>query len=254
MYSGTHRAILRQDMSMHKYNTVRIILQEWIAIICRESLFHADAKSRDGLPDMQHFSYVWPDIPGNSRNRTKGSKDGLAREHGDQVYPDNITNKICKDFYKQDVVCLNCCNEEEIVGLRSIPPWFYSPGQRIIGCLEELGWVVIRGIIIEETTYETINTIANSEHNGRATKAAYWTSIEERNNKRVVKYKHNSNPHVNWSKDKNCSIFLEEIKAKLDQILKGGNYVIGKFNLIINNGGAPSYQQAHTDYQPRQAK
>ena len=51
------------------------------------------------------------------------------------------------------------------------------------------------------------------------------------------------------------AIFLEEIKTKLlDQILKGGNYIVGKFNLIENNGAVPSDQQAHTDYQPRQAK
>ena len=79
---------------------------------------------------------------------------------------------------------------------------------RIIGCLEELGWVAIRGIRIEETTYQAINTIVDSGYNGRVTNVPYWTSIEERNNKRVMKYKHNSTPHVNWSKDKLCSDFL----------------------------------------------
>ena len=148
-----------------------------------------------------------------------------------------------------------CSTEAEIVDLSGISPTSFAPGERIIGCLEELGWVVIRGIRIGETTYEAINTIADSGHNGRSTKTAYWTSIEERNNNRVIKYKHNSNPHVNWSKDKNCSVFLEEIKTKLlDQILKGGNYIVGKFNLIKNNGDVPSDQQARIDYQPRKAK
>ena len=70
-----------------------------------------------------------------------------------------------------------------------------------------------------------------------------------------MKYKHNSNPRVSQSKDKNCSNFLKEIKTKLlDEILKGGNYIIGKLNLIKNNGDVPTDQQAHTDYQPRKAK
>ena len=70
-----------------------------------------------------------------------------------------------------------------------------------------------------------------------------------------MKYKHNSTPHVNWEKDAHCSNFLHEIKTKLlDNILKGGNYIIGKFNLIKNNGVVPTDQQAHTDYPPRQVK
>ena len=84
---------------------------------------------------------------------------------------------------------------------------------------------------------------------------SYWTSIEERNNKRVMKYKHNSTPHVNWSKDELCSDFFGQIQTKLlDKNLKGANYILGKFNLIKNNGVVPTDQQAHTDYQPRQAK
>ena len=108
---------------------------------------------------------------------------------------------------------------------------------------------------IGETIYEAINTIANSGYNGRGTNKPYWTSIEEINNKRVMKYKHNSTPHVNWSKDELCSDFLGQIKAKLlDKDLKAENYIIGEFNLIKNNGVVPTDQQAHTDYQPRQAK
>ena len=58
MYSGTHRTKLCKAMCMHKYNAVRIILPEWMAIIWHESLFHAGAKSREGLQDMRLFSYI----------------------------------------------------------------------------------------------------------------------------------------------------------------------------------------------------
>ena len=73
----------------------------------------------------------------------------------------------------------------------------HSPGDMIIGYPEELGWVVTRGIRIENATYEAINTIAESGHNSRATKTAYWISIEERTNKCVMTYNHSSTPHVN---------------------------------------------------------
>ena len=255
MYSGSHRTKLCKAMCMHKYNAVRIILPEWMAIIWHESLFHAGAKSREGLQDMRLFSYIWPEVFGNARNRTKGSTDGVAREYGDQVYRDDITNKICKDFYEEDPDCGNCSKEAEILDLRGVLPHSFAPGDRIIGCLKELGWVVIRGIRVQEKTYEAINTIADSGYNGNATNKPYWTSIEDRNSKRVMKYKHNSTPHVMWSTDKRCSDLLGEIKTELlDKHLEGANYIIGKFNLLKNNGDVPTDQQAHTDYQPRQAK
>lgn len=255
MYSGTHRAKLSGDMCMHKYNAVRIILPEWMAIIWHEALYHAGAKSREGLQDMRLFSYIWPEVIGNRRNRTKGSTDGVSREQGDKVYREDITNVICNQFYEENPRCDYCSKEIEILDLSGVSRHSYNPGDRIIGCLEELGWVVIRGIRVQDDTYESIDTIANSGYHGRVTKTPYWTSIEERNNKRVMKYKHSSTPHVNWEKDAHCSNFLGDIKTKLlDNILKGGNYIIGKFNLLKNNGVVPTDQQAHTDYPPRQVK
>ena len=43
---------------MHKYNAVEVILQEWMAIIWHESLFHTGTKSRRGLQDMR-FVYTY---------------------------------------------------------------------------------------------------------------------------------------------------------------------------------------------------
>ena len=104
---------------------------------------------------------------------------------------------------------------------------------------------------MENATYEAINIIVESGHNGRVTKTAYWTSIEERNSNRVMKYKNSSTPHPNWSKQSNCVQFLREIRTKLlDKILNGDNNIVGKFNLIKNNADVPSDQQVHTDYQP----
>ena len=55
-------------------------------------------KSRD-TQDMRFLSWVWPHVPSTSKNRTKGSMDGVVREIGYKVNRENTTNKLCKDFY-----------------------------------------------------------------------------------------------------------------------------------------------------------
>ena len=158
--------------------------------------------------------------------------DGVARELGDQVYRNNITNKICKDFYTERPECSNCRKLEQIIDLRDILPTSYALEDRIIECLHSLGLVAIRCIQIEKETYEAINVIYEAVHNGRVTKKAYWTSIEERNSKRVMKYKASSSHHVDWENEINCAKFLEDITTKLlCSILKRSKYIIGKFNL-----------------------
>ena len=74
-----------------------------------------------------------------------------------------------------------------------------------------------------------------------------------------MKYDHTSKPHASWKKDSLCSKFLDDMKLKvLDKILKpnGSNhdndYILGKFNLLKNDGFISVDQQAHTDYPPRQ--
>ena len=70
-----------------------------------------------------------------------------------------------------------------------------------------------------------------------------------------MEYKSGSSPRVHWSNEINCVTFLEEIRTKLlGRILKGSQYIIGKFNLVKNDGVVKSDQQAHTDYPPRLAK
>ena len=62
---------------------------------------------------------------------------------------------------------------KEAIDLRGIPPMSYSPGDRIIRCLDKLDWVVTRDVRIENETYETINVISEAGYNGRVTKKPY---------------------------------------------------------------------------------
>ena len=258
MYSGSHRVRLNPNICLHKYNAVRIILPEWMAIIWHESLFHAGTRSRN-TEDMRFFSYVWPHLPSNTTRRTRGTMDGVAREPGDHLYRNNINSKVCDDMYRELPRCLHCQKLEEILDLRSIPSTSYAPGERIIGCLDTLGWTVVRGVRTSRDTYQAVKEIAKQGVRGRPTKKGTWVSIENRSNNRKMKYKPTCNPKVEWVKNELCCKFLEDIETKVlgnvwrNTPLKDIKYCLGKFNLLKNDGFIGLDQQAHTDYAPRLA-
>ena len=234
-------------------------------IIWYKSLFHAGAKSRNNSEDMCFFSYVWPDNDDLSTNRTKGTTDGVARENGDQVYRQDITNKICPDMYKALPRCNLCRQNGSTIDLRDIPPNSYHPGDYIIGDLDQYGWKVVRGVRINQDTYEAIDRISRfglkKEHPVRNPK---WYSIEEHSNNRVMKYNHLSTPHKTWKDNRHTASFLKELElVVLHKALKvdkkrpsprlNANYVLGRYNLLKNRGNISVDQQAHTDYRARVA-
>ena len=47
-----------------------------------------------------------------------------------------------------------------------IEPNSYVPDERIIGDLEELGWVVVRGVRINESTYKHIDGVVDGRGHG----------------------------------------------------------------------------------------
>ena len=164
MYSGTHRVNLEDEsLHMHKSNGVRIHLPPWMCIIWHESLYHSGAKSRDTphyQADMRFFAYIWPYVRNQVRNRAAGTMDGVARETGEQVYRGNIHHHTCGDIYNDYPTCVHCKRRETVVDLRGVPPTSFVPGERIIGDLEELGWMVVRGVRINDDTYESINNVS----------------------------------------------------------------------------------------------
>ena len=257
MYSGSHRVNLRSGLCLHSNNSVRIILPEWMAIIWHEALYHGGAMSRTNpevMIDMRFFAYIWPLILNNRRNRNKGSMDGVARELGENLYRDGITDKICQDLYKDYPQCLDCLNlEGGVIDLSDVPSSSYNPGDIIIGDLEQLGWVVVRGVRVTEQTYAAIDKVSKVG----ATKDGSWTSIEDHGGNRQMKYSHTQkvNRDKHW-KQKECNQFLVDVKEKiLDRVLivqEGAiEYDVGSYNLLKNKGYIGCDQQAHTDYPPR---
>ena len=109
--------------------------------------------------DMRLFSYIWPHVRIRSGSRTVGVTDGMAWENGDQVYRESIHVHTCCDIYKERPICIDCCRHDTVVDLRGIGLNSYSHGDRSIGDLDELGWIVARGVRIDEPTYKDIKGV-----------------------------------------------------------------------------------------------
>ena len=54
--------------------------------------------------------------------------------------------------------------------LRGIPPTLFAPGDRIIGCLDTLEWIVVRGVRTTKDTYRAIESMSKLGVRGRPTK------------------------------------------------------------------------------------
>ena len=266
MYSGSHRVNIHEWLQMHHPNAIEIILPPWMMIIWHEALFHAGAKSRgtqEGTQeDLRFFSYVWPKVKYPDGSRMTQRTDGVLRESGDRVYREDINQKICKDMYSSRPTCQYCRMPSQVLDLRDIPPNSYCPGDRITGDLDEYGWMVVRGVRMNENMYEAMDMVKSFGRKSKAVKVPQWYSIEDRNNNRVMKYNHISPIHDVWYSDPDLNMFIAQLQnevikkalspdKRFPTYREKADYVIGKFNLLMNRGPISCAQQAHTDYKAR---
>ena len=67
-----------------------------------------------------------------------------------------------------------------------------------------------------------------------------------------MKFNINSKPPIKQWETKKMTAFKDHIKKlNLDKVLENDKYVIGKFNLLKNDGYIPYDQDPHYDYPPR---
>ena len=267
MYSGSHRVNLHPGLHLHHCNAVKIILPPNMMIIWHEALFHAGAKSRKTpqgahKEDLRFFSYIWPKVDYPPDSRMHGRTDGVLRESGDQVYREDITHKICPQMYKARPTCQHCMVPSQVLDLREIADTSYASGDWIIGDLDEYGWMVVRGVRMSQDMYKALNYVKNFGQKSKVIKRPQWFSIEDRNNNRVMKYNHTSTVHDEWREDPHLKEFLSKLEhtvikkaLKIDEKIptkrKPADYMIGKYNLLMNRSEVSCDQQAHTDYRER---
>ena len=133
-------------------------------------------------------------------------------EYGESVYRNDIHCHTCQDLYNSTPRCPDCQKPETEIDLRGIPFNSYNPGDVIFGDMKELGWVVVKGLRIDDGTYTKINDIARKGRGHDGT----WHSIEDRGNNRQMKYKHTSkNGQSDWEKQPMLKQFLSGIKEKV---------------------------------------
>ena len=269
LYSCTHRVKLRPELPIHCKNAIRLILPQWMMLIWHENLYHSGAKSRSDrngnhIDDMRFFSYVWPELATSVGNRNRGLNDGVAREEGDLVYRENLSYHTCQHLWDESPPCQLCQQDETVIDLSNIPPRSYLAGERIFGDLKELGWLVVRGVRVDEPTYHAINEEARR---GRAANGK-WNPIEDNGNNRKMKYKHTSVFNNQWLEGKRKE-FIDGVTDVLNTIMQNRDnniyehyhnpsvainppkYVVEKFNLIKNDGRIYDDQILHRDFAPR---
>ena len=171
----------------------------------------------------------------------------MARDTGEQVYREVIHYHVRPDIYEEQPTCVHCNKRETIADLRGISPGIYVTGKRIIGDLEELGWMFIRGVRIDEETYNRIRGVL---HIGRGWHGT-WYPVQSDGSKLVMRFKHISTPPTQWSSWL-LNRFTEELTALvINKINPNKEYMIGKFNLLKNDYYITNNQQPHKDYPPR---
>ena len=131
------------------------------------------------------FSYLWRSIHGNTRNRSVGSHDGIAREADDRVYRWNVTNHICKDFYNKHPDCCECRKQEVLISLREVKENSFMEDNIIIGVLNDIEWVVVRWVRVNNRVDDAISTAAKM-----GTRGGTWFSLETKDNSHQMKYKY----------------------------------------------------------------
>ena len=138
---------------------------------------------------------------------------------------------------------MECKKEATVIDLTPITG--YVVGDRILGDLETLGWVVLRGVEVTESISTKIDEIIDS---------GKWHSISTEKN-RQMKYNHTSRISKKWQNEELVQ-FQADIERKLLSFLKKDDttYCIGKFNVLRNNGIIETDQDPHYDYPPRVVK
>ena len=175
-----------------------------------------------------------------------------------------MTDHTCQHLWDESPPCQLCQQPETVIDLSDIPAGSYRPGDRIIGDLKELGWVVVRGVRVDEPTYHAIEQEARRGRGADGT----WNPIEDYGNNRKMKYKSTSVFQNKWLEGKRrefiesvgevLNIFMQSRENNIYEhyhdasvALNPPKYVIRKFNLLKNDGRIYDDQILHRDFAPR---
>ena len=131
--------------------------------------------------------------------------------------------------------------------MRDIPAGSLQAGERIVGDLKKLGWIVVRGVRMNPQQRTGIRDIANM---GNKRTGGTWHCIENEHKNYKKKYNHNSTLHKQWDVGA-VKRYTEMILATVISKTLPSNYLIRGKNIIKISGKVESDQRLHTDYPER---
>jgi len=236
-YSGTHKLM---PSILHKDAGVRLVLSPGMTLLFHGYVIHSGGKSRscaDGnlLSDTRLFSYVW-----DVYMRT-------ARENATRVYRDHVP--LCSAFNGENKKCIGAsrkchsceCNSVPTVDLTEMDVSSLNIGDKILGNLELLGWLVVKGIDPNKNTTDKINEICE---------IGDWNRIGQ-DHCAYMKFQSNdiSRNSITWNTDTNIVNYFNSIKVHiLNRWLPSKNYITELRNILSNRTFSNSDQIPHCDF------
>ena len=229
-YSQTHKYM---PMILHQSQGIRVILKKGMDVIFNSHLVNNGGKSRfttDGelLSDDRLFYYVW------------NKKITSQKEDGSQVYRKHIP--MCSSYQSSDWSCVNCqLGVQSVIDLSNMDITNVSEGELIVGNLEYLGWVVVKGVDISINLQITLKQIMNKGKWFRIGKD--HGACQKFNSDGLSKY------YRNWIVNEEIQEYCDEVLSKvIIKCLHDNEYEIGYRNIISNQFIMIQDQIPHTDY------
>ena len=220
LYSMTHR-LCPTKILIHECMGVRIILKCGMCLVWNGSLVHSGAKSRKNsegkhLDDMRLFVYLW--ATSNHGLRSQGPRDDSNQLH-------RKATKLCEHFDRNNFKCNKCCgNDQCIIEISDLNMDDYECGDIILGDINDVGWIVVKGNPLKAKARDNINLIADTGECFFIEKGTY----------RFQKFNSSFDKNVFMlTANAHTKRFFSSLKTTiLDQHLPTTNYIFGKVNLL----------------------
>ena len=229
-YSKTHKYM---PSILHQSQGVRVILSKGMDVIFNGHLVHGGGKSRinrkgDLLRDDRLFYYVW----------SKGNTS--QKEDGGKVYHKHIP--MCSSYQKRECKCEECyLGVQSVLDLSKVCIKDLSEGDTIVGNLEYLGWLVVKGVEISMNLHVTLQQIM---------KKGKWNRIGK-DHGAVQKFNSDglSKSYRNWILNEEVKEYCDDVQSRvINKCLACDEYEIGYRNILSNHFVNTTDQIPHTDY------
>ena len=195
---------------------------------------------------MRFFSFVHPYVDDIERNKHPNSVEAIMKENGQQVYRD-FSNCFCPDCHSDSPRCDECKKGELFIDLTEVPEQSYITGDLIVGDIDLYGWVVLRGVKLNNATKQAFERVSTEGRGQNGT----WHPVERQAN-RQMKYTHSCQPSTLWQMHE-LSLFRNKMDNLLALVFPGTmQYTLGKYNLLRNEGIIYDDQVPHSDYHARE--